>query len=97
VTIRGEIVDYKCYLGAMKPGEGKGHKACAILCISRGIPPILVSHGVDGTSEYTILTDGDGKAFNDAAAALAGEPVIVTGEVGTLHGLRAMRVRTVSR
>lgn len=96
-TLEGEIVDYKCYLGAMKPGEGKGHKACAILCISRGIPPILVSRRAGGPDEYVILTGPDGEAFNAAAATLAGEPVVVTGELGTLHGLRAMRVTSVTR
>ncbi|MBY0261540.1 MAG: hypothetical protein K2Q20_04315, partial [Phycisphaerales bacterium] len=25
VTLRGEVVDSKCYLGAMKPGEGRTH------------------------------------------------------------------------
>jgi len=29
VVLRGEIVDSKCFAGAMKPGEGKTHKACA--------------------------------------------------------------------
>ena len=28
-TLRGEIVDSKCYLGVMKPGRGKPHRACA--------------------------------------------------------------------
>lgn len=80
VEFTGEIVDYKCYLGAMKPGDGKGHKACAALCISNGIPPVLVSRTATGT-EYLVLTDPTGTlAFNEGAAPLAGEPVIVTGD-----------------
>jgi hypothetical protein len=43
VTLRGEIIDPKCYIGAMKPGGGKTHKACAQLCLSGGIPPMLVT------------------------------------------------------
>lgn len=80
VEFTGEIVDYKCYLGAMKPGDGKGHKACAALCISNGIPPVLVSRSATGT-KYLVLTDPTGTlAFNHDAAPLAGEPVIVTGD-----------------
>jgi nitrite reductase/ring-hydroxylating ferredoxin subunit/DMSO/TMAO reductase YedYZ heme-binding membrane subunit len=40
-TLRGEIVDSKCHLGVMKPGEGKTHRGCAIRCISGGVPPLL--------------------------------------------------------
>src|SRR5437762_1463955 len=40
VTLHGEIVDIKCHSGAMKPGDGKTHKACAVLCIRGGIPPV---------------------------------------------------------
>jgi hypothetical protein len=43
VTLSGEIVDSKCYLGAMKPGEGKTHKECATLCIRAGPPAITSS------------------------------------------------------
>ena len=39
MTLEGEIVDTKCYLGAMNPGVLKPHRACAILCIKGGIPP----------------------------------------------------------
>ncbi len=41
VALQGEIIDPKCWFGAMKPGEGKVHKSCAIRCISGGIPPVL--------------------------------------------------------
>ena len=41
-TMKGEIVDPKCFFGVMKPGEGKPHKDCAIRCILGGMPPVLV-------------------------------------------------------
>jgi hypothetical protein len=31
-TLRGEIVDAKCYFGVMNPAEGRAHRACAGLC-----------------------------------------------------------------
>ena len=44
VTLKGEIIDPKCYLGAMKPGGGKTHKACAMRCIAGGIPRRQTGH-----------------------------------------------------
>ena len=41
MTLRGEIVDSKCHLGVMNPGERRTHRACARLCIRGGIPPLL--------------------------------------------------------
>ena len=42
VMLRGEIVDSKCYLGVMNPGEGTVHRDCAARCLSGGLPPMLV-------------------------------------------------------
>lgn len=66
VTLRGEIVDTKCFLGAMKPGEGRTHRACAILCIQGGIPPTLVTRGPSGTARFTLLCDPSGEPFAGA-------------------------------
>lgn len=93
-TLDGEIVDFKCFLGAMKPGDGKGHKACATLCIDRGIPPVLVTTS-DGVRTYTLLSDEHGGPANSAAAPFAGEPVRVSGDVSTLHGIPVMRLRSI--
>jgi len=38
----GEIVDSKCFLGVMNPGQLTPHRACAIRCISGGVPPVLL-------------------------------------------------------
>lgn len=97
VTLRGEIVDYKCYLGAMKPGDGKGHKACASLCIGNGIPPVLVTTA-NGTTEYLVLTDETGRGpVSQLAAHFAGEPVVVTGERMEQGATSWLLVRSVSR
>ena len=45
VTVSGEIVDSKCFLGVMVPGAGKTHKECASLCLRGGIPPAPVRAG----------------------------------------------------
>ena len=41
VSLTGEIVDSKCYPGVMKPGQGKTHRACAIRCLSGGVPAVF--------------------------------------------------------
>ena len=41
-TLVGEIVDSKCFLGVMNPGRSAPHRACAVRCISGGIPPVLL-------------------------------------------------------
>jgi hypothetical protein len=84
VSIRGEIVDAKCFLGAMKPGEGSTHKSCAILCITGGIPPMLVARDAAGKASYFLVTDATGGPMTPALIPLVGEPV-------TVEGLRVRR------
>ncbi len=95
--LSGEIVDYKCYLGAMKPGDGKAHKACAMLCIGNGIPPMLVTTGADGSPRYLLLVDGARGAVGARVVELAGEPVEVWGEVERVGRLEVMVVEGVER
>ncbi len=80
-TLRGEIVDSKCYLGVMKPGRGKPHRACATLCIRGGIPPVLRVVTPGGEARHLLLTDATGGAVNDRVLDLVAEPVEVTGRV----------------
>lgn len=65
-TLRGEIVDSKCYLGAMRPGQGKTHKLCANLCLIGGIPPMFVVYRADGPPELLLLADAAGGPVTDA-------------------------------
>jgi hypothetical protein len=95
-VMRGEIVDYKCYLGAMKPGDGKAHKACAILCMSGGIPAVLVSHTKAGPT-YTVLADASGGAVGPDIIELAGEPVEAEGTLVRAGPLSVLQVRTIGR
>jgi len=91
-TLIGEIVDSKCYLGVMNPGQLTTHRACAIRCISGGIPPVLLVSQTNGPALCLLLVSRDGKAVNKQVLDLVGEPVKVTGEVerqGELLILRA--------
>lgn len=78
-TIDGEIVDSKCWLGVMRPGEGHIHKACATLCIRGGIPPMLVTRGKDGPQVF-LLTLFDGRAVPpEAILEYIADPVRISG------------------
>ena len=80
-TVRGEIVDSKCFLGVMKPGRRKPHRSCAARCISGGIPPILLAESEGQAADYFYLTSEDGKSLNDDVLDLIAEPVQVTGRI----------------
>lgn len=55
-VLTGEVVDSKCYLGAMRPGRGKGHRGCAALCLRGGVPPLFVVAGPYGEPmEYLMV------------------------------------------
>lgn len=91
-TLIGEIVDSKCFLGVMNPGQLTTHRACAIRCISGGIPPVLLVRQTNGPALYLLLVSRDGKPVNKQVLNLVAEPVEITGEVerqGELLVLRA--------
>ncbi len=79
VTVTGEIVDSKCYLGVMNPGQGKVHRDCAARCLSGGIPPIFVT--TDGHEQF-LLVGLDGRALGrDALREFIAEPIEIQGEL----------------
>jgi hypothetical protein len=91
-TLVGEIVDSKCYLGVMNPGQLTPHRACAVRCVSGGIPPVLLVRPKAGPPLYFLLVSGDGHAVNKEVLDMVAEPVQVTGDVerqGELLVLRA--------
>jgi hypothetical protein len=81
MTLSGEIVDSKCYLGVMNPGEGTVHRDCAVACIRGGLPPLFRVRTDDGrTVLLTLLSRAGGRA-NAWAAPLAGRPLSLRGSV----------------
>jgi len=80
-TLIGEIVDSKCFLGVMNPGQLTPHRACAIRCISGGVPPVLLVRQRNGPPIYLLLVSAEGKPVNKQVLDLVAEPVEITGEV----------------
>jgi hypothetical protein len=92
VTLRGEIIDSKCYLGAMKPGGGKTHKCCAALCIMGGIPPMLVTRDSSGKEAYYLLTNADGGPLGQNILPFVGDQVELKGQLEQQGDLAVIRV-----
>lgn len=82
-TFVGEIVDSKCYLGVMKPGSTKPHRACATRCLSGGIPPVLLVRDEAGLASYLLLVSESGEPIGTRIVErdLVAEPVRIRGAV----------------
>ena len=90
--LEGEIVDPKCYFGVMKPGYGKIHRSCAALCISGGMPPVLVTTNETGKDDYILLTDLRGNPIHQDILPYIGQPSLLKGEVYSLGDWQEMRI-----
>ncbi len=93
VRLRGQIVDAKCYLGAMKPGDGKSHKACATLCIRGGIPPVLICQTPGQPATSYVLQGPDGSLLPASVLHLIADPVEVTGEVSVIADIKFLTIK----
>lgn len=83
--VTGEICDGKCLSGAMRPGRGLAHKACANLCLLGGVPPVFVSTQPIAGTDFLLVTGLDGTALPEAAYDRIGQYVTFEGDV-TRHG-----------
>ena len=93
MTLRGEIVDGKCWLGVMKPATGAVHRGCATRCVSGGIPPLLMTTDSAGRVTHYLLADAAGMAAGASFAEFVGRRVELTGEVIQDADLPVMRVK----
>jgi len=80
-SLTGEILDSKCYPGIMKPGQSKTHRACAIRCISGGVPAVFRVQNNRNEIMYFLLTDSQGKAVNDRILDLVADPIQISGKI----------------
>jgi hypothetical protein len=91
-TLHGEIVDSKCYLGGMKPGEGKTHRGCARLCLQGGIPPMFRTR--DG--QLLLLCDAEGQELEPQYFDLAGSSITISGIRVRMGNLETFRMHAVT-
>lgn len=93
-NLRGEIVDPKCFFGAMNPGEGKVHRSCAALCLRGGIPAVLAT-GKKESQEYYIIKGADGENINMKLLDIVGEDVKMAGTIYELNNWKYIYVGDV--
>lgn len=79
VVVEGEIVDSKCHLGVMKPGEGPTHRDCAVRCLLGRIPPMFVPHNRADLGRVSLVSEA-AHAFADTDV-FAGRRVSLRGEL----------------
>ena len=80
-SVAGEICDGKCLYGAMRPGRGLAHKACAALCLLSDVPPVFVStQPIDG-SDFMLITGPDGEVLPDLAYDYIGQFISLEGDL----------------
>jgi len=95
--ITGEICDGKCAAGAMRPGTGLAHRACAVLCLDGGLPPVLVATAplplaTAAGSDFLLLADAAGGPIGPEWRAQTGLRVTLEGEVERVADLLVFRV-----
>ena len=81
ISLSGEIADSKCFLGVMRPGAGKIHKACAEVCLLGGIPPLLVAADAGGQKYGYLVARADGSSAAETLAQYAADPVRISGQL----------------
>lgn len=96
VELIGEIVDGKCFLGAMKPGDGKAHKACATLCIQGGLPPMFAASDQSPTTQLPLVLVNGSPALPKSVLKLVGEPIKLTATRSALGPIEILNVNPES-
>jgi hypothetical protein len=90
ITVRGQIEDSKCYLGRMRPGDRRTHRACAQLCIQGGIPALLVGHDEHGQPARYLLATHAGRSIDHDVLPYVAEPVLVSGKLVAIGAWRVI-------
>jgi len=92
IALKGELLDTKCFLGAMRPGQGKTHKLCANLCLIGGIPLTFVVYREEGPPEMLLLADRDGRAVTGPLLDHVSHYIELTGELERRGDLMVFKV-----
>lgn len=95
-TLKGEIVEAKCYLGAMRPGQGKTHKLCANLCLIGGIPPMFVVYREQGAPLVMLLGGSQGGPVPEALLDHTSHYVELTGRLERRADLLVFKIDPAS-
>jgi hypothetical protein len=92
VTLAGEIVDSKCFLGVMNPGERTVHRDCAVRCLSGGVPAMFSYRDAVGIAHLAVLLTSDGQPAGRRLLSRAGRSVVLSGRLVTDGALEVLTV-----
>lgn len=92
--LAGEICDGKCLYGAMRPGRGLAHKACANLCIVGDVPPVFVTTQPVEGSDFMLITGPDGTRLPKEAYDYVGQFVTLEGDLERRGDVLVLRLDT---
>lgn len=90
--LEGEICDGKCAAGAMRPGRGLSHKACANLCITGGVPAVFVSAAPVEGAAFLLMAGPEGGPLPQEALAFTAAYVSVEGDIERVGDLLVFRI-----
>ncbi len=89
----GEILDAKCWFGAMRPGFGKTHKSCAALCARGGLPLAFCEIGSCGDAvEAPLFLNEAGRPHGRAILPYVADPILARGRLVRVGDVMQMRV-----
>lgn len=93
VMLTGEILDAKCWFGAMRPGWGKSHKACAALCAKGGLPLAFCNLGdCGGALDAPLFLDERGKPHAPSILPFVADPIVAMGRLVHVGDMTQFRV-----
>lgn len=93
VMLSGEILDAKCWFGAMRPGFGRTHKACASLCVRGGLPLAFCAGAICSEGGKALLfLDAAGRPHGPAILPFVADPVVVRGRLVQVGDVTQLRV-----
>ncbi len=90
--LAGEICDGKCLYGAMRPGRGLAHKACANLCITGDVPPVFVSTQPVEGQEFMLITGPEATRMPQEAYDFVGQFVTLEGDIERRGDLLVLQI-----
>jgi len=90
--LTGEICDGRCYVGAMRPGDGVAHKACANLCITGGQPPVFVTDEPVEGARFMLMGADDYGPLPEGVLDYTGLPVQLEGRLERVGDLTLLLV-----
>lgn len=93
IMLTGEILDAKCWFGAMRPGWGKAHKGCAALCAKGGLPLAFCNTGdCGGALDAPLFVDERGRPHAPSILPFVADPVVATGRLVRIGDMTQFRV-----